>query len=213
MNLMPSSHNKQSSPPVVDLEERTWLAAHLRGDGEAFGKLMHAYRKPVYSFLVRNGLDQANRDDVFQEIFLKIHKSADSYQSNRPLSPWIFTIAINTIRNFQRKVHPLSVDLKAAETIEDETPSPDSEAQLDETIDWLEQAVIQLPPAQAEAFTLSIIKGMKIKEVGEILGLPLSTIKTQLRRAKQNLLESFQMNQHTKEKVPASRNHPGVPHE
>lgn len=212
MNLMPTSKSKPISS-VVDLEERTWLAAHLRGDAEAFSKLMHAYRKPVYSFLVRNGLDQSARDDVFQDIFLKIHKSAHTYQSNRPLSPWVFTIAVNTIRNFQRKVQPVSVCLEAAEIVEDDAPSPDCEAQFDETIDWLEQAVIQLPPAQAETFTLSIIKGMKIKEVGEILGLPLNTIKTQLRRARQTLLESFQSNKNSNIKASKADSYQGVPHE
>lgn len=195
MNLMPKSNAKyKPAPSVTDLEERTWLAAHLRGDEQAFAKLMQAYRKPVYSFLVRNGLNPDCRDDVFQEVFLKIHKSAHTYQANRPLSPWIFTIAINTIRNFLRKAQPLSLCIEAAESIEDESPSPDSTAQLDETMDWLEQAVIKLPPAQAEAFILSIIKGMKIREVGEILGLPLNTIKTQLRRARQTLFDSFQSN-------------------
>ncbi len=213
MNLMPKPNTKHKpAPSVVDLEERTWLAAHLRGDEQAFGKLMHAYRKPLYSFLVRHGIDQQSRDDLFQEIFLKIHKSAHTYQANRPLSPWIFTIAINTIRNFQRKVQPLSLCLEAAEIIEDESPSPDSKAQLDETIDWLEQAVIKLPPAQAEAFTLSIIKGMKIKQVGEILGLPLNTIKTQLRRARQTLLDSFQANK-ADSQVGKEASKKGAPHE
>ncbi|MGJ8662835.1 MAG: RNA polymerase sigma factor [Marinicella sp.] len=204
MNPMPTpiAKDKPAAPSVVDLEERTWLAAHLRGDQQAFGKLMQAYRKPVYSFLVRNGLDQAFRDDVFQEIFLKIHKSAHTYQPSKPLSPWIFTIAINTIRNTQRKVQPISLCLEEAEVIVDEGPSPDSRAQFDETIEWLEQAVIKLPPAQAEAFTLSIIKGMKIKDVGEILGLPLNTIKTQLRRARQALLDSFQANKASNKGVP-----------
>lgn len=183
------NHNKST---VVDLEERTWLAAHLRGDEQAFGKLMQAYRKPVYSFLVRNGLDQHNRDDVFQEIFLKIHKSAHNYQANKPLSPWIFTIAINTIKNHKRKNQPLTLCIDETEEIVDDQPSPRRSAQLNETIDWLETAVIQLPEAQANAFALSIIKGMKIKDVSDILGLPINTIKTQLRRARQNLMNAYQ---------------------
>lgn len=213
-----SNTHQQSNPAVVDLEERTWLAAHLRGDDAAFGKLMQAFRKPVYSFLVRNGLDQNTRDDVFQEIFLKIHKSAHTYQTNRPLSPWIFTIASNTIRNLYRQNQSqnqhLTLDLNEVETIVDESPSPDSSAQLDETINWLEQAVIQLPQAQAEAFTLSIIKGMKIKQVGEVLGLPLNTIKTQLRRARQTLLAGFRASTAAQQKaVNKASSRTGVPHE
>lgn len=207
-----SNPNHKPNPSVVDLEERTWLAAHLRGDETAFGKLMQAYRKPVYSFLVRNGLGSQSRDDVFQDIFLKIHKSAHTYQANRPLSPWIFTIAINTLRNSQRQSQPVTLHLEAAAAVEDEQASPEKSAQLDETINWLEQAVIQLPPAQAEAFALSIVKGMKVKEVGAVLGLPINTIKTQLRRARQNLLLTFQATKKAQEDNTQAR-HTGVTHE
>ncbi len=203
---MSRSNTHHKAPQVVpDLEERTWLVAHLKGDGQAFAKLMHAYRKPVYSFLVRYGLDQTQRDDVFQEAFLKIHKAAHTYQSNKPLSPWIFTIVVNTVRNIQRKGQPLTLCIEEAAAVEDEAPSPENSAQLAETVGWLEQAMTELPPAQAEALTLSTVKGMKIKEIGAVLGLPLNTIKTQLRRARQNLLTSFQQQQ--------TRRRSGVSHE
>ncbi len=197
MPQLTSQH--KTEPRVVDLEERTWLAAHLRGDQQAFVKLMQAYRKPLYSFLVRHGLESQQRDDVFQEIFLKIHKAAHTYQPNRPLGPWIFTIAVNTLRDFQRKKQLKGYAIEDAETIEDEQPTPEKSAQLDETINWLEQAVIKLPQAQAEAFTLSVVKGMKIKEVGAALGLPINTIKSQLRRARQTLLSAFQAQQNAPE--------------
>lgn len=199
-----SNNNHETDQGVVDLEERTWLAAHLRGDAHAFAKLMQAYRKPVYSFLVRRGLNRSQRDDVFQDVFLKIHKAAHTYQASRPLSPWIFTIVVNTIRNLKRQGQLLTLSIDQAEAVEDEAPSPENTAQLDETIDWLSQAMTQLPPAQAEAFTLSTIKGMKIKEIGETLGLPINTVKTQLRRARQTLLKSFQHQQ---------TRHQGVSHE
>ncbi len=204
------SNQPKAQPEVLDLEERTWLAAHLRGDQQAFGKLMQAYRKPLYSFLFRYGLDADNRDDVFQEVFLKIHRSAHLYQPSRPLSPWIFTIAINTLRDLQRKKQLHTADLDVAAVIEDEQPTPDKSAQLNETMDWLEQAVTALPQSQAEAFTLSMVKGMKIKEVGETLDLPLNTIKSQIRRAKQNLLSAFQARQTKQQAHPGQS---GVTHE
>ena len=161
----------------------------------AFQKLMQAYRKPVYSFLVRHGLGQECRDDAFQEIFLKIHKSAHTYQPNRALSPWIFTIAINTIRNIKRQKQPLTLCIDEAADVIDEAPSPDHLAQLDATLDWLNEAVIQLPATQVEALTLSLVQGMKLKDVSDILGLPLNTIKTHLRRARLQLLDAYQAQQ------------------
>lgn len=190
-----SNNSHENDPAVVDWQERTWLAAHLKGDTQAFAQLMQAYRKPVYSFLVRNGLDASQRDDVFQEVFLKIHKAAHSYQPNRPLSPWIFTIVVNTLRNLKRQRQVTTLDMAQATAVADEAPSPDNVAQLDETIDWLTQAMGELPPAQAEVLSLSTIQGLKVKEVSEVLGLPLNTIKTQLRRARQSLLQKLKRQQ------------------
>ena len=81
---------------VVELEERSWLGRHCRGDQSAFPALLTAYRRPVYSYLVRSGVAEAERDDLFQSIFLKIHAAAKSYKPNLPLAPWLFTIAANT---------------------------------------------------------------------------------------------------------------------
>ena len=87
MNLASSelaSETPEERRDVVDLEERTWLARHRRGDAGAFPALMAAYRRPVYSYLVRGGVAEADRDDVFQAIFLKIHAAAGSYDPARP---------------------------------------------------------------------------------------------------------------------------------
>ena len=72
---------------VVSLDERDWLPRHCRGEQEAFGELMKAYQAPVYRYLARCGVPPASRDDVFQEIFVKIHLAAASYQPSRP-PPW-----------------------------------------------------------------------------------------------------------------------------
>ena len=87
---------------VVNLDERHWLARHCRGDRDAFGELMNAYQAPLYGYLVRCGVPAASRDDVFQEIFVKVHLAAASYQPSRPLRPWLFTIAANSVRNYLR---------------------------------------------------------------------------------------------------------------
>jgi len=186
-------NTEASQAPVVELEERRWLAAHLRGDQQAFAKLMQAYRKPVYSLLMRQGLAPQHCDDLFQEIFIKVHRSAHQYQANRPLSPWIFTIAINTLRNHVRSQPQDSASEQVLEAVSDEQPGPEQIAELEETLNWLEQAVVQLPRAQAEALTLSVVKGMKLQDICQVLNIPLNTLKTHLRRARQALLKARQL--------------------
>jgi len=185
-------------------EQRNWLALHLAGDKQAFAQLMQAYRKPVYSYLVRSGLDKSSRDDLFQDIFFKIHKSASQYNQLNPLSPWIFTIAINTLRNHirdnkkQRNHLSLYSEDKSEQTLVnhliDQSPLPDKLAQSDHLIQWLQNEISQLPQVQSEALNLNIIEGLKLSEVASILKLPLSTIKTQVRRARQSLIQSYKNN-------------------
>ncbi len=172
---------------VVDLEERTWLARHRRGDASAFPALMAAYRRPVYSYLVRSGVADADRDDVFQAIFLKIHAAADSYDPARPLAPWLFTIVANSVRNHfrdgNRGAHLRLADDDPPDP-PDPAPGPERIASARQTLAWLEGALATLPPAQREVLLLTAIVGLRQQDVAAALDLPLNTVKTHLRRAR-----------------------------
>jgi RNA polymerase sigma-70 factor (ECF subfamily) len=178
------SETPQRRRDVVDLEERTWLARHRRGDASAFPALMTAYRRPVYSYLVRGGVAQADRDDVFQAIFLKIHAAAGSYDPARPLAPWLFTIVANSVRNHHRD-RPRASSLTVSEDDPlDPNPGPEHIASARETLSWLEGALAALPPAQREVLLLTAIVGLRQQDVAQALDLPLNTVKTHLRRAR-----------------------------
>lgn len=172
---------------VVDLEERTWLARHRRGDASAFPALMAAYRRPVYSYLVRGGVASADRDDVFQAVFLRIHAAAGSYDPARPLAPWLFTIVANTVRNHLRDRARTDGPTPAPDDPpEPPDPNPDPEriASARQTLAWLDGAVADLPPAQREVLLLIAIVGLRQQDVAQALGMPLNTVKTHLRRAR-----------------------------
>lgn len=169
----------------LEIEERTWLPRHGRGDESAFGELVQAYQDPVYGYLYRCGINKQQREDLFQDIFMRIHLSAASYQPHRPLRPWIFTIAANVVRN-----HFRSQVFNQVEETEHESGLPP----LDETLancqalDWLELAIPRLLPFnQAEVLILTTIKGLQQRDVAEILDLPLNTVKTHLSRARKTL--------------------------
>ncbi len=171
---------------VVGLEERGWLPRHCKGDAAAFPALMDAYRRPVYSYLVRAGIGVQERDDLFQSIFLKIHAAAASYEPARPLAPWLFTIVANTVRNHLRGSQNNPAEAAPEETpeLQDPDPGPERAAQARETVAWLVQAIAELPLAQREVLILSTVVGLPQAEVAEALDLPLNTVKTNLRRAR-----------------------------
>ena len=190
MNLASSelaSETPEERGDVVDLEERTWLARHRRGDAGAFPALMAAYRRPVYSYLVRGGVAEADRDDVFQAIFLKIHAAAGSYDPARPLAPWLFTVVANSVRNHHRDQPRASSSTGSKDDQldpPDPNPGPEHIASARETLAWLEGALTALPPAQREVLLLTAIVGLRQQDVAQALDLPLNTVKTHLRRAR-----------------------------
>jgi len=171
---------------TVDSEQKTWLSRHREGDSRAFPALMAAYRRPVYSYLVRYGVPEADRDDVFQTIFLKIHAAAGSYDPTQPLAPWLFTIVANTVRNHARggASHLRVVTDEAPPDAADPTPSPERVAAGRQTLARLEHLLESLPVTQREVLLLITIAGTSQQAVADALALPLNTVKTHLRRAR-----------------------------
>jgi RNA polymerase sigma-70 factor (ECF subfamily) len=182
----------------VAIDERSLLLRHRDGDAGAFAELVQRYRAPVYSYLARCGVRRDDCDDLFQEIFIRVHRSAGTYQEDRPLHPWLFTIVANAVRTHLRK-------RRLRELIDTEPPEPDDQvpahdppagnpdgermAAARETMAWLEKEISALPLARREVLILVCIENLPQKEVAEILGIPLSTVKTHLRRARVALAE------------------------
>ena len=78
------------------------LESHRHGDGASFEKLVHLYERELFHFLVRFLGDRAAADDMFQETFLQVYQSADTFDSTRRFRPWLFTIAANKARDLIR---------------------------------------------------------------------------------------------------------------
>ncbi len=181
-----------NAPEVLDLEERGWLPRHCRGDNDAFAKLMSCYRSLIYTLLYRYGIDSQNRDDLFQEIFLKIHQAAPYYKPNQPLRPWLVSIALNTVRNHRRgEGRRWRFLARLPQQPDVHEPGADEIAGHRETAVWMESKIGKLPEAQRDVLVLTTIKGLLMKDVAVMLKMPESTVKTHLRRARLALAEEL----------------------
>jgi RNA polymerase sigma-70 factor (ECF subfamily) len=170
------------------------LAAHGNGDREAFPKLVQQYRKPVYGYLFHCGVPEPDRDDLFQEIFVRVHQRARSYDPSRPLHPWLFTVVANSVRTYFRKQNRRLFFFAGPppEDVKDEAPDGEALFSARETTDWLERAIQALPLSQREVLVLATLENLPMNEIASILELPVNTVKTQLRRARLRLMESYE---------------------
>jgi RNA polymerase sigma-70 factor (ECF subfamily) len=140
------------SSEVTEPSEGQLLVRHRNGDQHAFTELVSRYRAPVYSYLARTGIAPADRDDLFQEIFLRIHRSADQFRADRPLHPWMFTIVANTVRNHHRRQRVRQLVHGEAPGNDIVADGADSErtAAARETMAWLAQQLATLPEVRRQ---------------------------------------------------------------
>lgn len=159
------------------------LRRFQQGDAQAFAMLLREYRAQVYGYLCRCGVPVGTRDDLFQEIFLKVNHAAARFDCQRAFRPWLFAIAVNAVRSHFRKPRLIEVSSTPEEQVAEE-PTGDEVVAARETAFWLEEAIKTLPIAQREVLILICVQNMDRQEAATTLGTNIDTVKTQLRRAR-----------------------------
>jgi len=174
------------------------LVRHRSGDAHAFAEFVACYRAPVYSYLLRCGVEAAARDDLFQEVFTSIHSAAATYQADRPVKPWVFTIVANAVRSHYRRARVRDIGVTVgARPPNDVVPDSYQMAEARETAAWVEGAIAGLPASQREVVVLCCIEQLPHDEVASALGMPVNTVKTHLRRARIALAQALVRRQAT----------------
>ncbi len=178
---MPDLALKTSAPPAPD--DPVLLRRHLDGDERAFPILIQRHGGLVYGLLGRCGLRPQERDDVFQEVWLRVHRAAHRHDPSRPLRPWLATVALNTARTHLARGRSPEV---AREIPERPSPgaSPGGLTEGRELADWLRAELDALPEPQRVVVHLSCVVGLAQADVANALDLPVNTVKTHLRRGR-----------------------------
>ena len=171
------------------------LTAHIEGDIGAFPELIERYRNDVFHFLIRFMGSRAAAEDVFQESFLQIHISAETFDPTRRFKPWLFTIAANKGRDWHRKhskrtMMSLSQDVgregegaRFVDLLESDQELPDANLLETEQADQVRAAVDALPSHLREILLLSYFQQMSYVQISESLQIPLGTVKSRLHSA------------------------------
>jgi len=177
--------------------DETLLARHREGDEAAFAELVHRYEQELFGFLLRYVRRPAVAEDLFQETFLQVHQSADSFDPSRKLRPWLFTIAANKARDHlrrmrRRQTRPLSAPFGAGEEgdgagyldlLEADLPLPSEGVENAETAELVRQVVSELPDHLREILLLAYFQKFSYKEISSMLEVPLGTVKSRLHAA------------------------------
>jgi len=179
--------------PVVD-GEAAQIAALRRGDAGAFDAVYGQHRDRIYGFLVRMTGRRDVADDLFQETWLRLARSAPELREDSNLKAWLFTVARNLIRSHARWV---ALDREAVDRVAlDATPiapsSPYQAVELGETQAALERALARLRPIYREALILVAVEGMSPMEAAGVADITPEAMRQRLARARAELVEALE---------------------
>lgn len=157
----------------------------LRGDDEAIHQLVNRFQTEVFGLCVRLLNHRHDAEDVTQEVFLRIFRSLRGWDSQRPLKPWIMSIAVNRCRTWlsQRGKRPELIDY-----LQDTLPSPPSD-NSGELVQEIQMAVAELRLEYRTAFVLFHEQGQPYEDIARVMDRPVGTIKTWLHRARLEILQ------------------------
>ena len=129
--------------------------------------------------------DEADVDDILQEVFIKIHRGLDRLDDHSKLHAWVYQITRNAIIDHYRKGGPgVEVPEELPDRIAEEEDSGGAEA---EVATWLRPMAEDLPDKYREALLLTDIEGLTQKELAERLDISISGAKSRVQRAREKL--------------------------
>ena len=165
------------------------MAHALSGSQSAFEQIVRRYQRPVISLIARFTGDRTTAEDLAQETFVKAYRSLAAFDATRRLSSWLFRIAHTTADDAMRRRRTPAVSLDAVAASDGEPAARDAADPVEQKAlgRALEGALAQLRPDFRAAVLLRYEEGLSFDEIGHILGIPETTARSHVHRARKEL--------------------------
>ncbi|PWU70468.1 RNA polymerase sigma factor SigW [Gracilibacillus dipsosauri] len=167
-----------------------------KGDQAAFEDVVSFYQNKVFAICFRMIGNKHEAEDLAQEAFIRAYINIQSYDENRKFSTWLYRIATNLAIDRMRKKKPdyyLDAEIKGTEgmnlysQIPDNGVLPEDEVTSLETQSYIQKEIMQLPAKYRSIIALRFIDELSLKEISEILEIPVGTVKTRIHRGREAL--------------------------
>ncbi|NOY00133.1 MAG: sigma-70 family RNA polymerase sigma factor [Verrucomicrobia bacterium] len=189
-----SGDNSQSNDHHVALMMKV-----KQGDIAAFEEIVEIHQGAVIGTVAKMLGGMGDAEDISQQVFIRIWKSAGRYKPSAKFTTWMFTITRNLVFNEMRRRQrkpAVSMDEREEEynllAPDENTATPDQQALENELIKAIDTAIQALPEKQRLAVILRRYEDRSYEEIAEVLGMSLSAVKSLLFRARAQLKENLQ---------------------
>jgi RNA polymerase sigma-70 factor, ECF subfamily len=155
------------------------------GKMECFEELLARYRDQVYRICYRMAGNAEDAEDWAQECFVRAYCQLRLYRPSLPFQPWLLKVAVNTCINLSKKRTRQRVLLcvEAPETKGEGEDDPLRLLLATQETQTARQAVDALASPYREAIVLRVLEGLSFREIAQVLGVPLQTAASRVRRA------------------------------
>lgn len=190
------------TPEAQDID---WMQRVKEGDRDAFGELVEAHQGRVIGTVVRMlGPETMDAEDIAQQVFLRVWKSAARYEPTAKFTTWLFTITRNLVFNESRRrknrpttsldapVSGADEDAGPRQFADESTPSPETALLEREMREAIDAAIGELPEQQRMAVVLRRYEEMPYEEIARVLDLTVPAVKSLLFRARSFLRERLE---------------------
>lgn len=181
----------------ITMEDRELIDLHLKGDMNAFNTLVRRHQKPVFNYILKMIQAKDDAADLTQDVFIQCHTHLVSLRDKERFTSWLYTIAVNRVRDFWRKQNRTDfVENDRLERVAARNPATSSNSASRKTeseyrVELVRRALGMIPAEQREVLVLKIYQGQKFAEIAEIIGVPLSTVKSRLYYGLSNMRKLF----------------------
>jgi RNA polymerase sigma-70 factor (ECF subfamily) len=184
------------NPPSKDEIDPAVMRRVAEGDSVAFERVYDAFSGILYSLALHILERPEDTEELIQEVFIKIWRDAADYDPRRgaPLA-WAITItrhkAIDRIRSTTRRLRLYEAAEAEAKNNAPATHHPASDAEHSENAQAVRESLGHLPPEVRESIELAFFGGLSHSQIAARLSLPLTTVKSRIRRAMMQLRQSL----------------------
>lgn len=189
LSLRRASMNRPSS------DEHELLRLAQQHNEPAFGSLVDRYAAIVFRIVRRMVPDSMEAEAIAQETFWRFWQALPRFDVDRPLLPYLATIASNLARDRYRRDRRVE-DVSVEDVLEGQAVAPEVDLEQvsddQQTLQRLAKCVQSLPFTYREVIALRYEAGLSYEKIAGVLSLPLNTVRTRLRRAKELLRRSLE---------------------
>ena len=171
------------------------------GDDSAFKEIVDLYSGQVFALLTRFlGRSHPGREDMVQDVFLRVLKSRDRYEPSAKFSTWLYSIALRmSINETERSYGRGAVSLdergedgsRAMDPEDVDGAAPEDSMVAGDRVRAVREAIAELPESQRVALVLSRYHGLPYAEIADVVGSSEKAIKSLIHRAREALRETL----------------------